>query len=443
MAGYRLALKEAIKFIKTVRGSAAHSLSCIWSAARGACAAAARPPLHSPRLPLRAQNLTVSSDKLERDFLLAAARTSMASKIIGANADFFGALVVDAMVAVRRDGDDGKAKHPVSAVNIIKCHGRGATESALVHGFALPLTRAAQQMPRAVKGARIAMLDFPLQRHRMQLGVTVLVTDPAKLEGIRAREADITKEKIAKILAAGANVLMTTKTIDDLCMKYLIEAGVLGVRRVRKADLKRLATATGGSLITNMADLDGGESFDAAALGQADEVCEERVGDGEMLFVRGTKTSKCVSIVLRGANDFLLDEMDRSMHDALCVVQRVLESKSLVAGGGAVEAALAIYLDNFATTLGTKEQLAIKEFAEALLVIPKTLAVNAAQDATELVAKLCAFHHAAQTSADKADMRFFGLDLVNGKVRRAPRALWFGARARQLMSTTIYSISLL
>jgi T-complex protein 1 subunit alpha len=203
-------------------------------------------------------------------------------------------------------------------------------------------------------------------------------------------------------------------------MKYLIEAGVLGVRRVRKADLKRLATATGGSLITNMADLDGGESFDAAALGQADEVCEERVGDGEMLFVRGTKTSKCVSIVLRGANDFLLDEMDRSMHDALCVVQRVLESKSLVAGGGAVEAALAIYLDNFATTLGTKEQLAIKEFAEALLVIPKTLAVNAAQDATELVAKLCAFHHAAQTSADKADMRFFGLDLVNGKVR-APR----------------------
>jgi T-complex protein 1 subunit alpha len=100
--------------------------------------------------------------------------------------------------------------------------------------------------------------------------------------------------------------------------------------------------------------------------------------------------------VLRGANEFLLDEMDRSLHDSLCIVQRVLESKSLVAGGGAVETALAIYLDNFATTMGTKEQLAIKEFAEALLVIPKTLAVNAAQDATELVAKLCAFHHTAQ-----------------------------------------------
>jgi len=401
--------------------------------------------------------------------LLASARTSMSSKIIGANADFFAGMVVDAMLAVKRvdaaDGSvggpdagagagagagsdaaaagagaasapaaagGGKARYPVSAINIIKCHGRSATESALVNGFALPHTRAAQQMPRSVAGARIAMVDFPLQRHRMQLGVQVLVTDPAKLEAIRQREADITKERIAKILAAGANVIMTTKTIDDLCMKYLVEAGVIGVRRVRKPDLKRLAAATGGQLILNLADLEGGESFDAAALGHAEEVAEERVGDGEMLFVRGTATSKSVSIVLRGANEFLLDEMDRSLHDSLCVVQRVLESKSLVAGGGSVEAALSIYLDNFATTLGTKEQLAIREFAEALLVIPKTLAVNAAQDATELVAKLCAFHHAAQTAEgepEKAEMRYYGLDLVNGKVCVCARARWAGVVA--------------
>ncbi len=122
------------------------------------------------------------------------------------------------------------------------------------------------------------------------------------------------------------------------------------------------------------------------------------MGDNEVIFVRGPKTSKACSVLLRGANDFLLDEMDRSLHDVLCVVQRVLESKSVVAGGGAVEAALSMYLESFATTLATKEQLAIKEFAEALLAIPKTLAVNAAKDSTELVAKLCAFHHAAQQS---------------------------------------------
>ena len=128
------------------------------------------------------------------------------------------------------------------------------------------------------------------------------------------------------------------------------------------------------------------------------EVSEERVGDNEVIFVRGPRTSKAVSVLLRGANDFLLDEMDRSLHDVLCVVQRVLESKSVVAGGGAVEAALSMYLEAFSTTLATKEQLAIKEFAEALLAIPKTLAVNAAKDSTELVAKLCSFHHAAQQS---------------------------------------------
>lgn len=415
MAGYRLAVKEAVKFIKS--------------------------------------HLTVSSDKLDREFVVNAAKTSMSSKITGGlHADFFAGMCADAVLAVKREGgageDGGKVKYPVSAINVIKCHGRSATESTLVNGFALPQTRAAQQMPKAVKTAKIAMIDFPLQRHRMQLGIQIVVTKAEEMEAIRQREADITKERIAKILASGANVIMTTKTIDDLCMKYLVEAGVIGVRRVKKMDLKRLATATGGQLVLNLADLEGGESFDPANLGTAEEVREERVGDGEMLFITGTKTSKCVSLVLRGANEFLLDEMDRAMHDALCVVQRVLESKALVAGGGAVEAALSIYLDAFATTLGTKEQLAIREFAEALLVIPKTLAVNAAQDATELVAKLCAFHHASQAGGpagmsaaggagaaaggagaasagaaasvpgmeDKADLRFMGLDLVNGKV---------------------------
>ena len=303
-----------------------------------------------------------------------------------------------------------------SNINIVKSHGKSALESTLVKGFALDGTRCSQQMPKSVQGARIALLDFNLQRHRMQLGVQVLVTDPAKLEAIRQRESDITKEKINKILAAGANVVLTTRAIDDLCQKYLVDAGVIGVRRCKRADLKRIAAATGGTLLPNLADLEGEESFDAKALGQADEVSEERVGDGEIIFVRGCKTSRAVSVLLRGANEYLLDEMERSLHDVLCVVGKVLESKSLVAGGGAVEAALSCYLDSFAMTLATKEQLAVHEFAEALLVIPKTLAVNAAQDATDLVAKLCAFHHASQRDESKAEHRFTGLDLVRGVV---------------------------
>ena len=341
----------------------------------------------------------------------------MSSKIIGSNSDFFANMVVDAVTAVRReDPKSGKVRFPITAINILKSHGKSSSESMLVKGFALNCTRGSQQMPTSVQGAKIALLDFNLQKHRMQLGVQVLVSDPAKLEAIRQREADITKEKIEKIIAAGANVILTTKGIDDLCMKYLVEAGVIGVRRVKKDDLKRIAAATGGAVLPNLGDLEGEESFDPAYLGAAAEVSEERVGDGELIFIRGCATSRATSIVLRGANEFHLDEMHRSLHDSLCVVKRVLESKNLVVGGGGVEAALNVHLTGYAKTLGSKEQLAIKEFADALMVIPRTLAVNAAQDATELAAQLCARHYAAQSDAAKEHYKHYGLDLVAGKV---------------------------
>lgn len=179
---------------------------------------------------------------------------------------------------------------------------------------------------------------------------------------------------------------------------------------------RRIARATGASVVLTLADMEGNETFDASSLGFADEVVEERVSDDNMLVISGCKTSKACTLLLRGANDYMLDEMDRSLHDSLCVVKRVLESGAVVAGGGAVEAALSVYLESFATTLGSREQLAIGEFASAALVIPKTLAVNAAKDATELVAALRAFHYKAQTDPEKKHMAQYGLDLVEGKV---------------------------
>merc|ERR1712216_836964 len=152
-------------------------------------------------------------------------------------------------------------------------------------------------------------------------------------------------------------------------------------------------------------------------LGTAEEVVEERVCDDDHLIIKGGKTQRACCVLLRGANDHLLDEVDRSLHDALCAVKRTLESASIVPGGGCVEAALSIYLENFATTLGSREQLAIAEFAEALLVIPKQLAVNAAQDATDIVAKLRANHNASQTDATKAELKRFGLDCISGKIQ--------------------------
>merc|ERR1740133_471356 len=201
-----------------------------------------------------------------------------------------------------------------------------------------------------------------------------------------------------------------------MAMKYLIEAGILAVRRVDKKDIRRIAKCTGAQLILTMATIDGDEAFDQAYLGKADEVCEQRVGDNDFVFIKGCSQSKAATILLRGANEFMLEEADRSVHDALCAVSRTLESNAVVPGGGAVETALSLHLEDHARTFEGYEQWAIAEFAEALLTIPKQLSVNAALDSIDLLATLRVRHAAAQTSADekKKEYKWFGLDLSNG-----------------------------
>lgn len=166
-----------------------------------------------------------------------------------------------------------------------------------------------------------------------------------------ARESEITLERIRKILGAGANVVLTTKGIDDLALKEFVEAGAIAVRRCRKEDLRRIAKATGGQLVSSLANLEGEETFEMSYLGTAEEVVQERISDDELILVKGTKVVNSASVILRGANDYMLDEMERALHDTLSVIKRTLESGSVVPGGGAVESALSIYLENFATTL--------------------------------------------------------------------------------------------
>ncbi|KAJ4873441.1 T-complex protein 1 subunit alpha [Raphanus sativus] len=374
ISGYRLAMREACKYIE--------------------------------------DKLVTKVEKLGKAPLINCAKTSMSSKLISGDSDFFANLVVDAVLSVKMTNQRGEIKYPIKGINILKAHGQSAKDSYLLNGYALNTSRAAQGMPLRVSPAKIACLDFNLQKTKMQLGVQVVVNDPRELEKIRQREADMTKERIEKLLKAGANVILTTKGIDDMALKYFVEAGAIAVRRVRKEDMRHVAKATGATLVTTFADMEGEETFDPAHLGSAEEVVEERIADDDVVLIKGTKTSSAVSLILRGANDYMLDEMERALHDSLCIVKRTLESNTVVAGGGAVESALSVYLEHLATTLGSREQLAIAEFCRCAV-----LAVNAAKDATELVAKLRAYHHTAQTKADKKHYSSMGLDLVNGTIR--------------------------
>ncbi|KAL9253694.1 T-complex protein 1 subunit alpha-like protein [Drosera capensis] len=282
-------------------------------------------------------------EKLGKDSLVNCAKTSISSKLIAADSDFFANLVVEAVQAVKMTNACGEVKYPL-------------------------------------------------------------------------READMTKERIDKLLKAGADVILTTKGIDDMALKYFVEAGAIAVRHVRKEDMRHIAKATGAMLVSTFADMEGEETFESSFLGTADEVVEERVADDDVILIKGTKTYSAASLIVRGANDFMLDEMERALHDALSIVKRTLESNTVVAGGGAVEAALSVYLEYLATTLGSREQLAIAEFTESLLIIPTVLAVNAAKDATELLAKLREYHHTAQTKANKQHLSSMGLDLYKGTV---------------------------
>ena len=387
ITGYRLALKEAIKHIKS--------------------------------------ELIIKIDSSDNELLKKVAETSLSSKLIGPESKFFSDIIVKAITNVKTT-IGGVTKYPVKNINIIKTHGKSVTESRLVDGYAIESSRGGMGMPLTVKDAKIALLDMNLAKFRLPPGVSVVVQNPDNLENIRQRELDLTKERCKKIIDAGANVIICSKGIDDFALKYFVEAKCIAVRRCEKSDMKRLSQATGAKIMITFDEENGEEVFNKDCLGEAEEVSEEAINDYNYVFFKKCKKQSAQTILLRGANYLMLDETERSIHDALCAVKRVLESNNLVVGGGCVEVSTSLYLENFARGLDSREQMAINEYAESLNVIPKQLAINAAKDATDLLTKLRYVHEKylkdKERSEDSKKLKNTGLNLLTGKIRNNYKA---------------------
>ena len=337
----------------------------------------------------------------DREWLYKVARTSMRSKIVAQESDQIANLVVDAVLQVAEKIGE-KYKVDVDMIKVDKKPGRSLTETQLVRGIVIDKEVVHAGMPKRVENAKIALLNTPLEIKKTEISAEIRITDPAKMKAFLDEEARMLKEMVEKIKSVGANVVFCQKGIDDLAQHYLAKAGILAVRRVKMSDMEKLAKATGGRVVTSLEDLTPQD------LGEAALVEERKIEEDKWVFVEGCKNPKAVTILIRGGSQRVVDEAERSVHDAIMVTKDVLEKPAIVAGGGAPEAEVAKRLREWAESLPGREQLAVSKFAEALETIPLTLAENAGMDPLDTQVELSAAHGQGKIWA--------GIDVMNNKI---------------------------
>ncbi len=344
----------------------------------------------------------IAIDADDRDTLLKVAMTAMTGKGTEKAREPLAELVVGAVKQVEDNGEIDK-----DHIKLEKKDGATIDDSKLVNGVIIDKERVHPGMPKKVEDAKIALLNSAIEVKETEVDAEIRITDPAQMQAFIEQEEQMIRDMVAKIEDAGANVLFCQKGIDDLAQHYLAKAGIMAVRRIKKSDMEKLARATGATVVTNIEDL----SYDD--MGDAGSVAEKRISGEEMIFVEECKDPKSVTLLIRGSTEHVVDEIERAVEDAIGVVAATVEDGKVVAGGGAAEIAIAKGLKEYAETISGREQLAVSAFAEALEVVPKTLAENAGQDSIDALVDLRAAHEKSL---------YMGLDVFKGEVTDMYRA---------------------
>jgi thermosome len=347
------------------------------------------------------KNASTKVDPADRQMLGKIARTSMASKLVSVNSEPLSKIVVDAVIAVA-EKVDGHYKVDIDNIKIEKKAGGSIEDTKLIQGIVLDKEVVHGAMPKRIEEAKIALLNAALEIEKPEMSAEIRISEPQQMHMFLEEENRMLKSMADKISASGANVLLCQKGIDDLAQHYLAKEGILAVRRVKESDMNNLAKATGGRVLSNIDELS------ADDLGYAKLVEERKVETDKWVFVEGCKNPKALSILIRGGSQRVVDEAERSVHDAIMAVKDVVEYPYVTVGAGAPEVYISQKVREWSASLSGRSQLAVERFADSVEEIAIALAENAGMDPLDTQTQLRAKAALAKPK--------YGVDVINGKV---------------------------
>ena len=344
----------------------------------------------------------IEVDPEDRETLKKVAMTAMASKAVGVAREHFAEIAIDAVKQITEKRGE-KTVADIDNVQIVKKSGKSLFDTELVRGIILDKEVVHPGMPKRIEDAKIALVNAPLEIEKTEISAEIRIRDPMQMKAFLDQETRMLKDMVEKVKKSGASVVICQKGIDDMAQHFLAKEGIMATRRAKESDMEKLARATGGRVVTNLEDLKPED------LGEAGLVEERKIGEDKMIFVEKCKNPRSVGVLIRAGLERMIDEAERSMTDALSVVSDVIERNKIVAGGGAIEVELSKELHDYATKVGGREQLAIEAFADAIEIVPKTLAENAGLEPIDIMVALRSAH-------EKLGGHSMGVDVFTGDI---------------------------
>jgi len=349
------------------------------------------------------KKISIEIDPYDKAFLNKIALTSMASKLVTTNSQVLSDIVIDAALNVAEELEENKFKIDLDNIKVEKKVGASLHDSQLIQGIVMDKEIVHAGMPKKIQGAKIVLLNSALEIEKTKFDAKLNISSPDQMQNFLNEEERMLKSMVDRISASGANVVLCQKGIDEIAQNYLAKEGIIALRRIKESDMSKLAKATGARIVTNTDELSKDD------IGLAELVEERNVETDKWVFIEGCKNPKSVTILIRGGSQTLVDEAERSIHDALMAVKGVVEYPYVLVGGGASETVVSRKLREWSTSLASRKQLAVEKYSDAVESIPLVLAENAGMSIIDTQAQL-------RTKSKEAGKARYGIDVFKGKI---------------------------